>query len=959
MLSRVLPLILFSVFTVFAAADTLHVPADFDTIQAAIDAAQSDDTVHVAAGEYHEPITLKSGITLEGDSSETVTIGLPAEDGHVLIVQNAEDVIVRSLTFQHNTPAAEDGKSLAFIDGGSVTIESCVFRDSGRDGLEVHGACVLTMEDSTVDGAAGNGLYVDDEDTDLEMNDCTVQNSGFAGIRLDDCLTAKIVNCVVSNNGTDGIAVYSEFTDIEFTDNDCSHNGAAGMRLDSELYGTVSGNTLQENMYGLKMGDALSELEVTGNSLVANCRMGLTYGDGSWSTFSNNTFTDNGEIGPGHLRQLYYDGDFDTLEKLAHEYRTEKTRDRNAGWVLDDFYEYLTDEIDSEDDIRDEEYFAQLEAWKKARPDSITWRVVEAMSEINLAWRFRDSGTSDTVTQEGWEGFHEHLEHAWELLEAAEAHPVNDPEIYGAMIVAAMGLDMEESSTPMTVLGLLWELFQNYLTGAGSGNLMDQIMARGIESEPLYYDMYQRRLTSLLPRWGGSPEEVVAFAGFAADKTAELEGDSLYLRIASATYYWEGRETFLDKYDFDWPRIRQGGDDLLELYPDTEYWLNRFALFACLFEDQEKASVLFALIGDEPLDDVWDSDEFMKWQSWAIEGAPFPINRAMLAAIENDDRNAVASLLKEGVDPNSQTLDGESLLYQAVNEGSVNAVSELLEAGAAIDTIGSAGYTPLTLAVYYGHTDISHLLLRKGADVNFANTYGATPLMVALMREQPNEALYLLKNGADPALIGNSGWTAAHYAADKGYVDVLEELAVREADLDAQATDGVTPLLRAAINDHNRVMDFLLDYGADPNRGLHDGWTPLFEVVDKGRIEFIEKMFAHGGDPLQQQDDGWSLYHMAVMNGAGKVLDLLVAQSSEGLQFVTDEGRTLLHQAAKSGHADLAEMLIAQGLDVNAVNSDGQTPLDLAIEFEHEDVADVLRAHGGTASGVVVEREEE
>lgn len=948
MISRALPLILLSIpWTALSVAETVQAPGDFPSIQEAIDAAQPGDTVHIAAGEYHEQITIKNGITLEGGSSETVIVSLSAEDGHVLIVQNAEEVIVRGVTFQHNTPAAEDGESLIFIDGGGVTFESCVFRDSGYDGLEVRGGSVLIIENSTIDGAAGNGLYVDDEDADLEMSDCTVRKSGKAGIRLDDCLTAKIVDCVVSNNGTDGIAVYGEYADIEFTDNDCSHNGATGMRLDSELYGTVRRNTLQNNLYGLKMGDALSELEVTGNSLVANRRMGLTYGGGSWSTFSNNTFTDNGENGPGYLRQLYYDGDFDALEKLAHEYRTEKTRNRNAGWLLDDFYEYLTNEIDSEDDVRDEEYFAQLEAWKKAKPDSITWRVVEAMSEINLAWRFRGSGTSDTVTQEGWEGFHEHLERAWDLLEAAEAHPVNDPEIYGAMIVTAMGLDMEESSTPMTVLGLLWELFQNYLTGAGSSNLMDQIMARGIESEPLYYDMYLRRLTSLLPRWGGSPAEVVAFAAFAADKTAELEGDSLYLRIASATYYWEGRETFLDHYDFDWPRIRQGGDDLLELYPDTEYWLNRFALFACLFEDQEKASALIERIGDEPLDDVWDADEFSKWKSWAVEGAPYPVNREMLAAIENDDRSAVASLLEKGVDPDSQTLDGESLLYEAVSEGSVNAVSELLDAGAAIDTIGAAGYTPLTLAVYYGHTDISHLLLRKGAGVDFANFYGATPLMVALMGEQPNEALYLLKNGADPAITENSGWTAAHYAADKGYVDVLEELANREVDLDVQADDGVTPLLRAAISDHSRVMDFLLDHGADPNRGLHDGWTPLFEVVDKGRIEFIEKMFAHGGDPLQVQDDGWSLYHMAVMNGAGGVLDLLVEQSAEGLQFVTDEGRTLLHQAAKSGHADLAEMLIAQGLDVNARNNDGQTPLDVAIEFEHDDVADVLRAHGG------------
>jgi serine protease len=40
-----------------AAAAVLHVPADFPTIQAAINAAANADTVRVAAGTYVENIT--------------------------------------------------------------------------------------------------------------------------------------------------------------------------------------------------------------------------------------------------------------------------------------------------------------------------------------------------------------------------------------------------------------------------------------------------------------------------------------------------------------------------------------------------------------------------------------------------------------------------------------------------------------------------------------------------------------------------------------------------------------------------------------------------------------------------------------------------------------------------------------------------------------------------------------
>ncbi|MDD5680162.1 MAG: right-handed parallel beta-helix repeat-containing protein [Candidatus Omnitrophica bacterium] len=57
--------------TSFAA--TLNVPTQYSTIQAAIDAATSGDTINVAVGTYNEYLTLKSGITLKGTGGGVVT----------------------------------------------------------------------------------------------------------------------------------------------------------------------------------------------------------------------------------------------------------------------------------------------------------------------------------------------------------------------------------------------------------------------------------------------------------------------------------------------------------------------------------------------------------------------------------------------------------------------------------------------------------------------------------------------------------------------------------------------------------------------------------------------------------------------------------------------------------------------------------------------------------------------
>lgn len=59
------------------AVDVINVPADYPTIQAAIDAASSGDTILVSAGTYNESVNFnKSGVTLRGESKSAVIQGV-------------------------------------------------------------------------------------------------------------------------------------------------------------------------------------------------------------------------------------------------------------------------------------------------------------------------------------------------------------------------------------------------------------------------------------------------------------------------------------------------------------------------------------------------------------------------------------------------------------------------------------------------------------------------------------------------------------------------------------------------------------------------------------------------------------------------------------------------------------------------------------------------------------------
>jgi len=182
----------------------VSVPADYETIQAAINALEANptlgDTIEVARGVYTENISfsnisLNRTITLQGE--ETAATFLEAKDAAVAIVtvSGATDVVVRNFTFRNGDTG------VVLNNSTGVIIASNVFR-LGNSSLAIN------SDEATVADILNNTFY--DNDTAVlrgsEFSKITnnIFNNNNVAISPNTLTGAVVYNCF-HNNDSDGV----------------------------------------------------------------------------------------------------------------------------------------------------------------------------------------------------------------------------------------------------------------------------------------------------------------------------------------------------------------------------------------------------------------------------------------------------------------------------------------------------------------------------------------------------------------------------------------------------------------------------------------------------------------------------------------------------------------------------------------------------------------------------------
>lgn len=265
-----------------ADAATINVPANFPTIQGAIDAALPGDTIVVAKGVYEEVLNIPNtltGLTLRGKKGAVLDARPAGVDSGAGIVVVANTVTVRDLVIRHAADiVSNDGDGIrvtgtGFI-GRNLTIQHCEGSGIAIAGIGalIDNASITGTSDgvnfsvSTVTlrrvktfGTTSNGI--DGTGSTVVIDKCAIRDcSGFGIVITGSTLTLtknSVVNC--------------DSTAIQLTGNGATltQNSVTGANGGIEITGDAAAlnkNKLR-SIFGTGVDIAGGTANVTGNTV--------------------------------------------------------------------------------------------------------------------------------------------------------------------------------------------------------------------------------------------------------------------------------------------------------------------------------------------------------------------------------------------------------------------------------------------------------------------------------------------------------------------------------------------------------------------------------------------------------------------------------------------------------------------------------------------------------------------
>jgi hypothetical protein len=287
-------------------------------------------------------------------------------------------------------------------------------------------------------------------------------------------------------------------------------------------------------------------------------------------------------------------GDWDEVERLHAAARTQTQRAKE-GWLPACLFGSGADRsYDGDSQAYHDARVAATRDWVRRKPES---PLAHAMHLDDLAWFYRGGGFAKTVSDQRFADFHAKLNEALAYTKANAAVMARDNYYVRPLLTLMRGL-----SVPI--------------------RQQLEVARKGMRKEAADECLYNRAIDSLLPKWGGEPEQLEGWIRESMKGLPEADALMRYTRLYDIAAENDYEQGLFDNSLARWPLMRDGLRHWIARSPGSRYWKNRLAFYGCMVKDRETAVPALEAIEGEPQFGYWGPTGQRNYQAckrWALQ----------------------------------------------------------------------------------------------------------------------------------------------------------------------------------------------------------------------------------------------------------------------------------------------------------------------------------------------------
>ncbi len=250
-------------------ADVLEVGPGktYATIQAAVNAANTDDEIHVYPGIYEESVDLSQ----------------MDPDGNIILITVDDTGIPLSSTVAVS-PTVGAAFHTSAVFAGNVVIHGFIVRSPNTNGISLTVNSAVEIANVTANGTGETGIAVHGAGGNVTVTNCTAEGNANRGIWVAGAVgNVTVTDCVTNQNGADveegedGVAIWDVTGNVEITNSQANGNGWLGFYIEGGQNVTIAGTTANQNA-----DDGICVYSVSGTVTISGSAAHENGYDGFW-----------------------------------------------------------------------------------------------------------------------------------------------------------------------------------------------------------------------------------------------------------------------------------------------------------------------------------------------------------------------------------------------------------------------------------------------------------------------------------------------------------------------------------------------------------------------------------------------------------------------------------------------------------------------------------------------------